>query len=259
MPPSVSSLTSLSISKSFSRFSNASSNTMMTTNPTSSTSGHTSKHMSSSSHSHSHPSLPTTTTTTTTTSTKTTTTTSSSFASSLPSTTTSTANLKSTSSTPSSMSYSYTNPTPSLNSTLGTSSMTLSHTLDFYSTLLSAGVYYLWHQTPLPATTHECSMLYGLSLTQWIRQFLISTKLPMEQFFLALKWIQLLSNRFSKLTKSSKPGSELRYFFFYSINETLFVWLLSSFFFLFFTHLFEKRIICGNLLSIKVVVVKELE
>lgn len=84
--------------------------------------------------------------------------------------------------------------------------------LDFYSTLLCSAALQLWRNKELPQTKGECSRMLGHPLTILIRQLLIATKLPLEQFYMALKIIQVLTASFPALTKLSNPGSEQRVF-----------------------------------------------
>nr|SMQ44848.1 Pho cyclin Clg1 [Blastocladiella emersonii] len=83
-------------------------------------------------------------------------------------------------------------------------------TLDFHASLLAAVALYLWSKRPLPTTPVQCAACHALPLTALLKHLLVTTKLPLEQFYLALKFIQVLVSSYPELTVVSKPGSEIR-------------------------------------------------
>ncbi|KAJ3372136.1 hypothetical protein GGF31_002398 [Allomyces arbusculus] len=84
------------------------------------------------------------------------------------------------------------------------------NTLDFYASLIAAVALHLWARRPLPSTPTQCGQTHDQPLTALVKHLLVTTKLPLEQFYLALKLMQVLTASYPELTTVSKPGSEIR-------------------------------------------------
>ncbi|ORZ30811.1 hypothetical protein BCR44DRAFT_55150, partial [Catenaria anguillulae PL171] len=84
------------------------------------------------------------------------------------------------------------------------------NTLDFYASLLASVALSLWAKRPLPSTPVQCANCHQLPLTALLKHLLVTTKLPLEQFYLALKYVQVLVSSYPELVHVSKPGSEIR-------------------------------------------------
>jgi hypothetical protein len=86
-----------------------------------------------------------------------------------------------------------------------------SSNIDFYATLVSAVALHFWTKQPFPMTPSQCAAYHDLPLTNLLKHLFSTTKLPLEQFYLALKLIQVLTASYPELSQVSKTGSEIRY------------------------------------------------